>query len=61
MGQPRYADERDEWALYAFDPSERPVVGPRKREWQAVAPIEVEVVREMAHCLREIATGRVPK
>lgn len=37
VGRPSYHDERREWVLYAFDPSERPVVGIRQREWQAVA------------------------
>lgn len=54
-------DERNEWQMYAFDPSERPVVGRRKREWTAIAPTEERGVREMARCLREIAAGRVPK
>jgi hypothetical protein len=47
--------------LYAYDPSERPVVGIRRREWQAVAVSEIGLVREMARCLREIASGRVPR
>lgn len=42
-------------------PSERPVVGRRSRELQAVAPTEEDVVTEMARCLREIAAGRSPK
>ena len=61
VGSPSYHDERREWLLYAFDPAERPVSGHRKREWQAVAPTEEGVVREMARCLREISAGRVPK
>jgi len=59
-GQPSYHDERREWVLYGFDPSRGPSSGRHKREWQAVAPSEVEVVREMARCLREMAAGRVP-
>lgn len=47
--------------MYAFDPSERPTVGLRNREWTAVGQTEVECVREMARCLREIGEGRVPK
>jgi hypothetical protein len=35
-------------------------VGYRTHEWTAVAASEVEVVREMARCLREIGEGRVP-
>jgi hypothetical protein len=52
VGKPSYHDERDEWLLYAFDPSERAVVGVRSREWTAVASTEVGVVREMARCLQ---------
>ena len=48
------------WAIYAFDPKERPKVGHRSREWTAAALTEERVVREMARCLREIAAGRVP-
>ncbi len=47
--------------MYAFDPSERPVVGKRSREWTAIGPTEEAVVREMARCLREIGAGRVPR
>ncbi len=47
--------------MYAFDPSERPMVGLRSREWTAVAATEEGVVLEMARCLREIAAGRVPR
>ena len=43
-----------------FDPSERPVVGLRSREWTAVSATEVEAVAEMARCLREIKEGRAP-
>ncbi len=55
-----FHDERSEWQMYAFDPAERPVMGRRKREWEAVAQTENGVVREMARCLREISDGRVP-
>lgn len=64
VGQPSLHDERHQWEQYAFDPSERPRAGARAREWQAVAPEElgaVGVVREMARCLAEIKSGRVPK
>jgi hypothetical protein len=47
--------------MYAFDPSERPKVGLRSREWTAVAETEAGAVRETARCLREIGEGRVPK
>lgn len=60
VGQPSEHPERHEWLMYAFDPSERPVVGLRRREWTAISETEEGVVREMARCLREIAEGRVP-
>lgn len=47
--------------MYAFDQTEKAHIGKRSREWTAVAETEVECVREMARCLREIGEGRVPK
>lgn len=61
VGRPSYHDERREWLLYAFDPTERPVVGLRSREWTAVAESEEALVREMARCLALIKGGKVPK
>ncbi len=61
VGRPYYHDERREWVMYAFDPSERPTVGLRSREWTAVAESEEGVVREMARCLAEIKAGRAPR
>ena len=61
VGSPNYHEVRREWILCAFDPSQPPTVGVRKREWQAVAQSEADVIREMARCLRQIAAGRVPK
>ena len=61
VGQPSYHLERDQWLLYAFDTSERAVVGVRSREWTAIASTEVGVVREMARCLAELREGRAPK
>ena len=43
-----------------FDTRERPKAGHRSREWTAVARSELEVVREMARCLRLIGEGEVP-
>ncbi len=60
VGRPSYYDERRQWVQYAFDPSERPRVGLRSREWTAVGATEVEAVAEMARCLREIKEGRAP-
>ena len=61
VGSPSYRDERKEYLLYAFDPSEPAVVGIRQREWTAIAESEEAVVREMARCLREISAGRAPR
>jgi len=60
VGQPLYIGFRDSWELYAFDPSERPKVGLRSREWTAVAPTEEGVVCEMARCLRETRQPDLP-
>ena len=61
VGKPSYHDERGEWVMYAFDPSERPVAGVPKREWTTVARTEEAVIWSMAYSLREIGAGRVPK
>lgn len=61
VGRTSHHPERREWLLYAFDPSERPHLGTRSREWIATAPTEEGVVREMARCLREIGEGRAPR
>jgi hypothetical protein len=57
VGRPSPHPERDEWILYAFDPGERPVVGVRGRDWLAKGTTELDVVREMARCLRAINDG----
>ena len=49
------------WEQYAFDPTERAKAGLRSREWTAVAASKLEVIREMARCLRLIRDGRVPE
>ncbi len=51
----------DTWAQYAFDTTEKASIGRRSREWTAVGQTEVECVREMVRCLREIGNCRVPK
>ncbi len=61
VGRPSYHVERREWIMYSFDPSERPKVGIRSREWTAVAESEEAVVREMTRCLGEIKAGRAPR
>ena len=61
VGLPAYFDKGAEWSMYAFDPSERPVAGHRSREWTAVHPTEVGVVREMARCLRIFGAGGWPR
>lgn len=61
LGMPSFFERRDEWQLYAFDPTERAKVGHRTSEWTAVHPTQIGVIRSMAKCLREFAAGRVPK
>jgi hypothetical protein len=61
VGRPSYIEGRGGWEQYAFDPSERAQVGIRSREWTAVAKSEVEVIRELARCLRLIGERRVPE
>jgi hypothetical protein len=46
--------------MSAFDQTEKPKVGRRDREWTATGQTEVECIREMARCLREIGAGRKP-
>jgi hypothetical protein len=50
-----------QWAIYAFDTTEKAHVGRGSREWTVVGQSEVEFLREMARCLREISEGRVPQ
>lgn len=63
VGRPTLHDEMAShpWEQYAFDRTERPVVGARSREWTAVGRTEIECVREMARCLTEIAARRTPQ
>ena len=61
VGRPSYHEARRQWMLYAFDPSEKAIVGVRKREWEAVADSELGVVQEMTRCLELIKEGKVPK
>jgi hypothetical protein len=60
-GQPRWDERRQEWSLYAWDATERPVVGRRTREWTAVHPTQAGVLRELARCVAEISDGRAPR
>ena len=61
VGRPMEHPERNEWSMFAFDPSETPVVGKRSREWTAVGQTELRCVQTMAYCLRELGAGRWPK
>ena len=61
VGWPSFHDEAGSWEQYGYDPSERPKVGKRSREWIAVGQTEVACVREMARCLRELHEGRFPR
>ena len=57
VGRPAYSERYNAWEQYAFDPREQAQVGLRSREWTAVAPTELGVVRELARCLRLIREG----
>ncbi len=57
VGQPMYNPGAHRWQLSAWMPSERLSVGHRSNEWTAAGQTEVECVREMARCLREIGEG----
>jgi hypothetical protein len=61
VGRPPYDERRGVWDQYAFDPAERAHAGVRRWEWTAVAPTELEVIRELARCLRLIREGQVPE
>jgi len=61
VGRPGCEERYRQWSQYAFDPSEKPVVGKRSREWTAVGQTELHVVQEMARCLGELKVGRWPK
>ncbi len=52
VGRPFYNERRKACEQYAFDPREKAKVGVRSREWTAVAPTQLEVIRELARCLR---------
>lgn len=58
VGRPGYVGRYRQWSMYAFDPSEWPVVGKRSREWTAVGQSELHCVEVMARCLAEIKAGR---
>ena len=61
VGRPGYVDRYRQWTMYAFDPSERPVVGKRSRESTAMGQSELHCLKVMARCLSEIRAGRWPK
>ena len=61
VGRPYFDDRQNHWEQYAFDASEKPIVGKRSREWTAVGPTELECVRTMARCLGELKAGRWPR
>ena len=55
VGRTSEHPERREWVMFAFDTNERPIEGKRTGEWTTVAPTELDMVRSMAYCLRELA------
>ena len=55
VGIPLYDIERHRWRLYAFDATERPERGQRRRERTVVGQSEQECVREMARLIRELS------
>lgn len=61
VGRPSYNERFHEREQSAFDPTEKAQVGVRSREWTAVAATELEVIGELARCLRLIREGRVPE
>jgi hypothetical protein len=63
IGRPSLHDDvrgAEHWEQWAYDPRDKPRVGKRSREWTATGRTEVDCVREMARCLREIGAGRMP-
>ena len=61
MGRPYRHDERGVWQQYAWLPALRAGGGRPRKEWTAVGATEVECVREMARCLRQLGEGRWPE
>jgi hypothetical protein len=62
VGRPGYSDALKVREQYACMPAEsRHGVGHRAHEWATTGQTEVEVVREMARCLRLIGARRVPE
>lgn len=61
VGRPSHDERQKLWEQYAFNPLERAQVGVRSREWTAVAPTKLGVIRELACCMRLIREGRVPE
>jgi hypothetical protein len=61
VGRPSYDERCEVWEQYPYDPQERAQDSVRTREWTAVAPTELEVIRELARCLRLIREVRVPE
>ncbi|MGD8487110.1 MAG: hypothetical protein PVH07_10770 [Chloroflexota bacterium] len=51
VGRPGYEERYRQRSTYAFDSSEKPVVGKGSREWAALGPTGLECVRTVARCL----------
>lgn len=50
-----------QWAMYAYDTTEKAHIGKRSREWTAVGVTEAACVQEMARCLAALDEGKVPR
>jgi hypothetical protein len=60
VGRPSHDARRGLREQHAFDPREPAQAGARSLEWTAGAPTQVEVIRELARCLRLIRNGQAP-
>ena len=54
VGRPSFEHALGRWSMYAFDPSETPIVGKRSRECVAKGRTELDCVREMSRRLGEL-------
>ncbi len=60
VGNPGCEERYRHWSQFAFDPSEKAVMGGRERQWIATGQTELDCLWEMARCLGELKAGRWP-